>query len=265
MSVYKQFRLLPDYIKLALKRETEYKAGFYTYMLNLVLTIVIWLVFWKVMIGKLGNIGWWEFKYIVLLTGFVQINSGIWHIFIHIWRLPREILTGELNNHLIKPVHPFIHMIMRRLGVRSTPRIAIGLVLLVIAFNRYDYDYSTCSLLFAGIISFFSFITTFMPLAIVCLSAFWIGRAEFLRDLFVELFVFQNYPISEFPKPFLAVFTFIIPLVFTATVPVLVMVKLSILQSLGLLALLCVIIFLQVYLFAFLWRRGLKRYESYGG
>ncbi|MBN1845392.1 MAG: ABC-2 family transporter protein, partial [Sedimentisphaerales bacterium] len=104
-----------------------------------------------------------------------------------------------------------------------------------------------------------------LPFATVCLTAFWIGRADFLRDLFIELFVFQNYPLSEFPNAFIAVFTFVVPLIFSATAPVLVLTRLSTAQSAGILGLLAGMIAGQLLLFRTIWRRGLKRYESYGG
>ena len=118
----------------------------------------------------------------------------------------------------------------------------------------------------AGILSLLSFLTSFLPFAMVCLSAFWIGRAEFLRDLFVELFVFQNYPLREFPNLFIFFFTFVFPLIFSATMPVMVLTRrLSLGESFGIVGLLLAIITVQILLFRVVWKRGLRRYESFGG
>ena len=133
------------------------------------------------------------------------------------------------------------------------------------ALWRYDLPYGAGTIAMAGVMSALSFLTTFLPFAIICLSAFWIGKAEFLRDLFVELFLFENYPLSEFPTAFIAVFTVVVPLIFSATVPVLVLTRLGTAQSLGLLGLLVAIIAGQMWLFGVLWRKGLRRYEAFGG
>jgi viologen exporter family transport system permease protein len=263
--VQKHFWLGPDYVRLAVKRETEYKLSFYTFVLHQIVTVAIWLVFWKVLLGKIGDFGQWGFKHMVLLTGFVTINMGIWLTFSAIWRLPREILSGEFNLYLIKPVHPFLHFMFRRLNLRSWPRVAIGVGTLIYGLATYDLGYEPVRIVLAGVTSLLSFLTSFLPFAMVCLSAFWIGRAEFLRDLFVELFVFQNYPLTEFPNVFIFVFTFVFPLIFSATVPVLVLTRWSLGASFGIVGLLVVIITVQILLFRVVWQRGLRRYESFGG
>ncbi len=261
----KHIKIIPDYLRLALKRESEYKASFYSFIFHQLIGVAVWLIFWKALLGKIGDFGRWNFPMMVLLTGFVNINSGFWMSFSAVWRLPREVLSGELNGYLIKPIHPFLHFIFRRVNLRSVPRVLLGLGVIITALNIYDLPCTFTSVLLAAILSLLSFLTTFMPFAMICLSVFWIGQAEFLRDLFVELFVFQNYPLSEFPRGFIAVFTFIIPLIFSATIPVLALTSLTNLQSLGLLGLLLIIIICQIKLFTFIWRKGLKRYESNGG
>ena len=255
----------PSYVRLAIKHQSEYKSSFYIFLAHQVVAIAVWLTFWKVLLGRIGDFGSWDFPRMVLLTGFVAINGGLWLTFVAIWRLPREILTGQLNSHLIKPVHPFVHFLFRQLNLRSVPRLFIGVGLVTTALCYYDIGFTVRSLVLAGVMSGLSFLTTFLPFATICLAAFWIGRAEFLRDLFIELFVFQNYPLSEFPNAFILVFSLVIPLIFAATVPVLVLTTLNTAQSLGLLVGLILLISGQLALFRFLWRRGLRRYESFGG
>ncbi|MBI9017518.1 MAG: ABC-2 family transporter protein [Phycisphaerae bacterium] len=262
----KHIKLIPDYVSLAVKRESEYKAGFYTFIFNQAIGAGVWLLFWKILIGKVGAVGHFDFPHMVMLTGFATINMGMWFMFSFIWRLPREVITGQLNCYLIKPVHPFIHMIMRRLNLRAIPRVGIGLTIVILSLIHFEeISYSPGAIIIAALISLFSFLTTFLPFAMVCMSVFWIGRAEFLRDLFIEFFLFQNYPLSEFPGSFIVFFSAIIPLIFASTVPVLVLTKFTQTQALGLLAAQLVIITVQIFLFRLLWNKGLKRYESYGG
>ncbi len=264
--ITKHFRIIPDYFRLAIKRETEFKAGFYTFILQQAVTVGIWLVFWRALIGRIGDLGEWDFNRMIILTGFATVNMGLWIVFSYIWRLPREILTGELNNHLIKPVHPFIHMIMRRLNLRALPRVGIGIITVIIGFLASDIRFDATAMLLAALVNILSAMTTFLPFALVCISTFWIGRADFLRDLYVELFVFQNYPLSEFPMGFIITFTFFIPLMFTSTLPTMILAgDLGVVESLLIFALMAVIITIQIFAFGYLWNRGLKHYESFGG
>jgi len=257
--------MLPEYFRLAVRREAEYKVGFYTFIVNQTITVGIWLLFWRVLFSRIGELGSWDFPRMVLLTGFVAISFGIWFTFSTIWRLPRLIVTGELNIHLIKPVHPFLHVILGRLNLRSLPRIGIGLTILITGLHYYDISYSWPSLILAGLTSLLSFLAVFLPFAMVCMLAFWVGRAEFARDLFIEIFIFQNYPLSEFPLGFIVFFTFMIPMIFIGTVPVQVLTVWSIGLSLAVLLLLILIVILQLRLFNYVWKRGLRRYESFGG
>jgi len=156
-------------------------------------------------------------------------------------------------------------MILRRLNLRSLPRVFIGSATVIFGLTLLQESNGPISILLAALISLMSALSTYLPFAMVCVSTFWIGRAEFLRDLFIELFVFQNYPLSEFPRAFIVVFSLAIPLIFSATVPVLVLTQWTTQRSLGVLFILICIISLQMFLFWRLWNRGLKRYESFGG
>ncbi len=230
------------------------------------ISISLWLIFWKVLISKIGDFGKWDYQLVVILTGFVAINAGLWLTFIYIWRVPGEILTGSLNAHLIKPIHPFLHMLCKWLNLRSFPRMLFGVIIIIYGMVSFDISYSIMSVILACLMSILSFLAVFLPLAMIGLTAFWIGRAEFLRDLFVELFVFQNYPLTEFPSAFIFVFTLIIPLIFSGTIPALILTeKITFGWSMLLLLLLVVIIVIQLVCFNKLWMKGLRRYESHGG
>ena len=183
----KHVTLVPQYFRLARSREAEYKVGFYTFLLNQIISISVWLVFWRILMDNFGPFGSWSYKHVVLLTGFVAINGGLWLTFIAVWRLPVEILTGALNSHLIKPVQPFVHVVFKSLNLRSFPRILMGVAIIVYGIVHFDLPYDVISIVLAILTSMLSFLSVFIPLAMIGLSAFWIGRAEFLRDLFVEL------------------------------------------------------------------------------
>jgi len=253
------------YLSLALKRETEYKGSFYVFVVNNALTFVMWLLFWKIILGAIGGFGAWDFPMMVLLTGFAGISAGMWVLFIAVWRLPGAILTGNFNNYLIRPKHPLLFFIGRGLNIRSLTRVFIGLGLLVYALIVYDFNFSVLQLLIALVIAFIGFLTTYLPFVILSLLTFWIGKAEFIRDLYTELFIFQHYPLSEFSTPVVGFFTLVVPYVFVGTVPVFVLVRWTLWQSLGVLLFLFVLIAVQIFVFNIVWKKGLRRYESYGG
>lgn len=257
--------MLGVYISLALKRQVEYKFSFYTFIFNQVVSIVVWLVFWKVLFTKLGNLGIWDFNKMIMLTGFLNINTGLFAIFGYIWRLPQDIINGNLNSTIIRPVHPFAHMMLKQMNLKSMPRLAMGAAVVTYGIVTSPASISPLSITLSITVSLLSFITSLMPFATICLSAFWIGRADFIRDLFVELFLFERYPLSEFPKSIVVFFSLFVPLIFCATVPVLILSEWNELRSLLVLLAMIAIITLQMLVFIFTWRKGLRRYESYGG
>jgi len=262
---FKQLSLLPLYARLSLKRESEYRLAFYMFILNQALFVGLWLLFWRVLLNRIGTFGVWDFPMVALITGFVAVSQGIAFMFINIYRVPTEILTGTLNMHLIKPVHPFLHLVCKRLNLNSAPRIFVGAAIIIGVLFAYDISFTWLAVLMALLVSILGFFAVMIPFAMLGMLAFWIGKAEFIRDLFVELFVFQNYPLSEFPGFFVVTFTFILPLIFTGTFPVLMLTQFTLMQSFLTLVIALGLVIIQIVLFNIMWRKGLKRYESYGG
>ncbi len=264
-AVVKHSTMFLRYISLAVKRQVEYKVSFYTFILHQMLTIVIWLIFWRVLIGKFGKLGVWDYNRMVMLIGFVSVNMGFFMLFGYIWKLPKDIISGNLNSHLIKPVHPFVHLMLKQMNLRSVPRVLMGGLVVGYAIWNNSDPIAVNKIVLASIMSLASFLTTFMPFAMLCLTAFWLGRAEFLRDLFIELFLFQQYPLSEFPRVMIIFFSLFVPLIFSATTPVLVLTQWPLERSLMVLAGMILITVIQILLFRYIWKKGLRRYESNGG
>lgn len=257
--------LFKAYIFTSLKKHTEYKFAFWTFIFGQILQVALWVVFWSVLLNNIGTFGSYTFSMMILLTGFVSFHNGIWFFFIHIWGLPRIILRGEFNTYLTRPVHPLIHFFGRNLNLNNFTQIILGIGLIVYSLVWLDIPFQVNTLVIAFIIAGLSFFATLLPFMTLCLSAFWIGKAEFLRDLYSELFVFENYPLTEFPRVFTIAFTYVIPLIFAGAIPVLVLTQLSLVQSLLMLGLLLLVVIGQLLLFLFIWKKGLMRYESYGG
>jgi ABC-2 type transport system permease protein len=264
-SVFKQIRLFPAYLRLSVKKQTEYKVSFYVFIINSIIQFGIWILFWELVLRRLESIGEWGFPLLVVLTGFATIAQGLVFMFGGIWRLSTVIIKGELNLYLVRPLQPLMHYIMTNMNVRSLPRSVLGAVLVGIGVGIYQLPFSFGSILLAAAVSMLSFLAIFIPFVMVGILAFWLGRAEFIRDLFFELFIFQNYPLTVFPAGFLFFFTYIIPFVFSATMPALVLVRFSMGESLQVLGILAAVVIVQLFIIAIVWKRGLQRYESSGG
>lgn len=263
--IVKHIRLIPAYVRLVLKEEIEYKFAMYLYLLSHVVSVLVWIIFWRAMLNNIGTFGEWSFPLMVLLTGFVTISQGFMWVFLGIYQLPAHILNGKLNTYLVKPVHPFLHLISKEINVHSAVRVALGVVLVVVPLFVYTIPYSTTQLMIALAMSILGFAVTTIPFALVCCLSFWIGRGDFVRDLFAEIFPFQQYPLSEFPTAFVYAFTFVLPLIFSGTFPVLVLTVLTLQESVALLGVLLCLTIGQLAVFSMLWKAGLRRYESYGG
>lgn len=259
------FSLTKAYVVNALKRHVEYKVAFWTFIIVQLLGLASWLIFWKVLLDRVGTFGSFDLPMMVLLMGFLNFHMGVWFFVINIWSLPEKILDGSFSEYLTRPLHPLLHYLGRNLNLTNIFRIIIGLGLVFFALFYFDIQASPINLALAFLISFLAVPATLLPFITLCLSAFWIGKADFLRDLAGELFVYENYPLTEFPTAFRRIFTYIYPLAFSGAIPALIAIELSFFRGIEVLFVLSLIVAIQLTIFNIVWRKGLRRYESHGG
>lgn len=263
--IFKHAKLFRRYVILALKKSVEYQSSFYFNVVNTVANIAIWLVFWKVILANVPTYGGWDFPMMVILMGFFLFQEGLWILFWRVWNFADDIVDGYVTILLVKPLNPFLALIWRMMDIMRVVDVAMGFFLVLGGLYAYDFEVSVVKLCIALAVCLLGTLMGLNAFAMANVLGFWVGKTSFLRYSLASLLILEKTPLSVLPSALKLIYTFALPMIFVATYPTLIMTKLSLLESLGILALALVVAVFWLALFAFLWKKGVQKFESFGG
>jgi len=262
--LWKHLSLIRVYSRLSIKKTLEYKFNVVTNTFAYIVLIFVWIYFWDLLFGKMDAIGEWRYPMLVLMLSFTFICDAIWQINYYTTAFFLEIVRGNFDLHLVRPVHPLFNMLMREF--RFFP--------LIPAFFGFGLAIHT-------LITYFSFeIFNFIIALVICVIAasilgiiysitstlsFWFGNQTGIKKLFRSFLLVKRYPIDIFTISVQWVFTFLFPVYFFGTAQVLLLLESNIWISLKYLSWALIVFFAWIGLFTIIWRKGLTRYESNGG
>lgn len=212
---------------------------------------------------KISDFKGWTFGDLVLLLAFGQAFFYIsWVIYDNnLQRLPRKIITGDLDKILLKPINikffvSFREISIPQIGVMLTTVIPLFIYGLNFQDNLTWYNSLLAILiLFLGTVLFY-----FLSLGVSALAFLFDDITSIKYFLFRSSLNLNRIPLTIFPKFIQYVLTFILPLAFLAFYPTKIIKGelspyLVINLELGL-------IYLSYLFSSWMWEIGLKNYTS---
>lgn len=209
------------------------------------------------------NIEGWTFEEMLFIYGFSTTAFAIWHcFFIETITIPYYIKTGEFDRFLMKPYNPLFLIMIEGFDEDGWGELFFGIIISIISIIKLKVFnplllflpilWIIASLVYAGI-----------SILLSTISFFTIDNLD-ITDVTMQLNDFSKYPLSIYNISLKFIFTFIIPIGFTAYYPSLVIIEGptkdnillvigTILFGIGFFILSCCI-----------WMRCLKRYTSSG-
>ena len=262
MSIKKELKLALKYLRIRFLSIYEYRLSFFLVFLTFAAETFFYIVFWKVIFLRTHAIGGWKFEDLIMLNLFAQIfyifTDGFLHSFME---LPLLIEIGELDQIFTKPMSSFVNVMFKRTyPIGMLAGITNFFIFLCILIFYFKVEITLLGMLFALVVSFIGCIIFSCFVIMVSTLAFWTTKVEFLEEIIWRIGTFLNYPLTAFPSLARMIFTFFIPIIFTATIPVLIVKNPSSMISLVFYEL--VFAGILVLLTACLWKRGVKAYES---
>jgi len=243
----------------------EYKESFYMTLFAEIGEVIVAIAFWAIIFSMVPEINGWTLGQVILIQGFMQLFFGFLNMFFEgAFSLEHLIIRGKIDKHLVRPVEPLFIEIVSRMNLFSIINfIAFGIYLFVSSAFGVEIGWG----ILPGILICFlvSVIVGLMGICIQLLS-FWIGKSHAIYGLFSIFWHFGDHPMTIFPMIIQKIFIFVIPLFVAASVPVMGIIGMitnwDIIQYI--LLMLGLIVFWTAVMI-FMWKRGLKRYDSYGG
>jgi ABC-2 type transport system permease protein len=243
-------------------RETMFKTNFLLWIVVELLWFGLQLSFVGVLYLHTEAIGSWTKWQVVLLVGASHFIQQLFQAFflINCANLSELVRTGKLDFLLLQPVNTRFIVSLRQLDLGAFVNAASAVAVMLYAARQLALSPSPWQVLgflalcVAGIAIHYSLM--FM-LATVC---FWTVRAQGLVWGYYNLFQIARMPDEAFPRGlFRAVFTFALPMLLVANVPVRLLVET--LTSPKLLLLLAMAVICPL-ISEWVWRLSVRRYTS---
>lgn len=267
MSVRNTVRALPTLFKVSFAEAVAYRAEMLVWVLSTTMPLVMYLL-WSAVAREapVGRFGQKEFLAYFLAAFIVRQLTGTWAA----WQMNFEIRQGTLSMKLLRPVHVLLTYATENLAVipmRLVVSVPAAVATLVFVGSQFLPHPPVMWLLFllslAG-----GWLTAFLiGISIGTLALFTKSSLKVMDAYLAASFVFSGYliPVELFPQATREVVNFL-PFRFTIGLPVeLLTSRHSLGEALSLLGRQWSWVVFLLLLTQFMWRRGLRRFEAYGG
>lgn len=264
LTVYKQVIASLKYLWLCVcfnvKESVSNKKSFIIQTIAMFINNFVFIFFWQILFNnKGGSINGLFIEDILYLWSIPTIGYGIaFFCFGGLDTLCKDIVDGNLDIYLTKPKNSLISTLTSRSILSAMGDLLFGIVCGVIAvkFNVFKVVFMLALGVLSGVL-------TTCILTSVRLLAFWLGDIsnaahKYTHSLFVTLTI---YPENMFPSIIKFLMYTAIPAMYVAHIPVRIMHTFSITSIMLLIA----VTAFFMWLMFFIYRMGLKKYESGNG
>ncbi len=266
VNLTKNAKILAEYFRLHILTLLEYRINFIFDTIVRFFEFAVFFFFWKTILFQNITIPGWDLGGLIVLFSFQQIFLALFlTIALAPWRFEKKIMNGELDKFLARPCTPWLNLIAEDFNLSLGGWIT-GIGGLLIAQFGLGISIFTPKLLMAlFVILIAAAITLFFGL-ILSSFALWGNRLHLYDYLIDGLFEFDSYPITLFPGYIHTLTSFTIPFLYANTLPALLTLNQLSIETVFPYAIIEIGILLVNYsIFQFIWRKGVKRYEAYGG
>ncbi len=251
----RSLRFVRGYLSANLQAAMEYRAGFWSQLVSMMLNDGLWMAFWWLYFRRYPVVRGWVVNDIIVLWAVAAGGFGLaTGVFGKAPRLARVITTGSLDSYLTLPKNVLLHVLVSATDASAWGDLAFGMVAFCVLIHPALFDL----FLFLGLVVLIAIIFTAF-LVLLGSLAFWLGNSEGLaQQLMGALISFSTYPTPVFHGAVKLLLFTLIPAGFISYFPV------ELLRDFrwplfgGLVAFAAGIAALAWYVFY----RGLRRYES---
>lgn len=254
-AVKTHIELIKAYFKINLSASMEYRTSFALQVVGMFLNNLSFAIFWWLLIEKVGSIGGYGYKEIMLLWAIASSAFGVAVIFFgNLMRLVDIIVKGELDSYLLQPKNVLINVLMSKSQISGWGDVIYGIILIVVLFPFQWKIFGLFILL--SLLSAFLFVSVGVTAASM---TFFFGQFKSIADwVFDFLISFSIYPETIY-QGFIRFLLFsLIPAGFFTMIPA----RLINHFSMNLFLLYIIVVGIWVAFAFFIFNIGLRRYES---
>lgn len=223
------------------------------------LSDMVQLIIIIVIIGINGTISGWDGHESLMLFGYILFSGSIAEFLIgNVRRLGSEyIRTGHLDLLLVRPVGPFLQLMVGEFNISRLGSALMGLSLCWYEAVRQSLSWGAVGLLILGVIP--AIIISISIAALVSAYDFWNKSPLNPLQVAEDLKQLSYYPLGIYPFLIRLVLLVVLPFAFAGYIQV--AVALNKLPSLYI-VLAILVCMLTVIATKWIWQKGLRNYES---
>ena len=248
--------------KNSVAREMGFKSNFLLWIVVELLWFALQLTFMTVIYSHTERIGTWTKWEVVLLVGAAHFIQQIFTalFLVNCTQLSEHIRTGKLDFMLLLPINTRFLVSLRQVDLGGFINAASAVGVMIYAARELHLTPSAAQV--AGFVALcaVSLLIHYSLMFLLAAFSFWTVKAQGIVWGYYSLFNIARMPDAAFHGPFKAVFTFVVPIILVANVPVKLLTnKLESPWEIALLLTMALACFAASELF---WRQSLRRYTS---
>lgn len=239
-----------------------YRANFTMLIVLDILGMAIPIIFFGIIFNQNKYIAGWNFGSVLVLIGVVGVLRELAFLFFRegFGMLGHLIPKGRFDLILTKPFSPQLLVAFQEVSINeSLGEALLGLGLIIYGIMRANIPVTFFNVLFFILLIICSFVLYYSFALLINSAAFWVYRTQGFHSLVATLLETARYPRDVLKGFFKIFFTFAVPASIIATVPAQALIGKLQFESVVILLFVTLAFFI---LANFVWRRGIRRYES---
>ncbi|MBF9132199.1 ABC-2 family transporter protein [Plantactinospora sp. S1510] len=256
-------RLYVRLLGAQLRAAAQYKADFLVMIFAAVLSQGVGLIFLAALFARVPHLDGWSFWLVALMYAMVTVAEGIGSLlFEGTWRLAAMVNSGELDYLLVRPYPVALQLMSSAVGFNGLGNLVLGTAMIVVALCYAPLQWSPLQGLILVLLAGSAVVVKLAMNLATNAASFWLqGRNPVVAYAMHQVGELARYPLGIYPVGLRVVLTTVVPFAFTSYYPVSYLAD-GVDATIGLLtpAVAVACVFIAIWVF----RRGLRRYESAG-
>jgi len=255
--------LFNESVRISVQRLKLYFPSVFLETIANILFVLTVIVFWNIIYenfpnNKLGFTTEEMYVYLAFVEIFMGLKAGLVFGTGKFWR---AIYSGQLLSFMIRPIHPMLLYLINGVNLHLLFR-PIPIVVFLLYRSRDLWTIS--SLLLGLVVVFASLLMVGLMELTFSTFALYFTKMNAMDEIVDSLLEFTKYPITAFHFGWQLLFTIVFPFMFYSTIPAVVTLESKDIE-LNMVLGGCLFFLLWGTLISILWKKGMKRYDGFGG
>ena len=220
-AVARHARLWRDFLRLALVRESQYRANLITTISVGLTSIAIGLIPVLLLFSYTSDVEGWSRADVIVLVGVHQAMTGMLAMFVapNMMRMTEYITRGDLDLMLIRPVNTQFYVTTRWMQPAEVFNVLTGAVLIAIGIAQASRTPGPLEIGQGLLVFGAGFVLLTCIWSALAFCVFWLSSVTSITMFFYDIMQAGRYPVSFFPVAIRAILIFVVPIAFATTFP----------------------------------------------